>query len=134
MNAHPIETGEYLAEHCLQQARGDYAVAADLLLAEPHSERREHAIAALTLWAAFDPPAYDNVVYPGIWDHRLKIQPMKRRSFRPWAHGPGLAGFYREITGKMTNFARPKKGVFGSRKKVGRGVLSGPKKGALRRA
>lgn len=68
MNPHPIESGEHLAHECLERAGGDYVVATDLLLAMPHSERRTHAVAALMLWAAIDPPANDNVVYPGLWD------------------------------------------------------------------
>jgi len=60
MNIHPKESGEYLAQHCLDEAGGDYAVAADLLIAMPDSIRRDHAMAALALWAAFLPVANDN--------------------------------------------------------------------------
>lgn len=70
MNPHPIETGEYLAQECLDEAGGDFVRAKDLLLSCPPSERREHAIAALTLWAALDPPANDNVIHLGFWDQR----------------------------------------------------------------
>lgn len=60
MNPHPPHTGEYLAQQCLDEAGGDYSVAAGLILAEPKGVRQDHAIAALALWAAFCPIANDN--------------------------------------------------------------------------
>lgn len=60
MNPHPPHTGEYLAQQCLDEAKGDYSAAADLILAQPKSARRDHAVAALELWAAFCPVANDN--------------------------------------------------------------------------
>ena len=60
MNPHPIETGEYLAQECLDEAGGDYAAAAGRLMAMPPCERVDHAMAALALWAAFCPIANDN--------------------------------------------------------------------------
>ena len=60
MNIHPKESGDYLAQHCLDEAGGDYTVAADLLMAVPDSARRDQAMAALALWAAFWPVANDN--------------------------------------------------------------------------
>jgi hypothetical protein len=60
MNPHPHHTGEYLAQQCLDQAGGDYSLAADALMAMNPSVRREHAMAALALWAAFAPIANDN--------------------------------------------------------------------------
>lgn len=60
MNQHPMHTGEYLAQQCLDEAGGDYALAADLLLEHPASQRRVDAVAALTLWAALAPIANDN--------------------------------------------------------------------------
>lgn len=60
MNPHPHHTGEYLAHQCLINTDGDYSAAADLILAQPASVRREHALKALELWAAFHPLANDN--------------------------------------------------------------------------
>ncbi|HKX78235.1 MAG TPA: hypothetical protein VJM34_06940 [Novosphingobium sp.] len=60
MNPHPKHTGEYLAQHCLDEAAGDYAVAADLLMAEPDGVMKDHAMKALALWAAFWPLANDD--------------------------------------------------------------------------
>jgi len=55
MNQHPAHTSEYLAQQCLDAARGDYALARDLILAYEAGERRDHAVAALAIWAALGP-------------------------------------------------------------------------------
>lgn len=60
MNPHPIHTGEHLAWQCLDEARVDYSLAVDLILAQPRGVRRDHALRALELWAAFHPVANDN--------------------------------------------------------------------------
>lgn len=60
MTVHPPHTGEHLAEETLAAVGGDYAAAAQQLLALPESKQRDHAIAALALWAAFLPVANDN--------------------------------------------------------------------------
>jgi hypothetical protein len=57
MNTHPFHTGEHLAHDCLTMADGDYSRAADLILAQPDTMRRDHAMKALALWAAFWPLA-----------------------------------------------------------------------------
>ena len=60
MNPHPPETGEHLAHACLTAASGDYARASDMIMAQPDTMRRNHAMKALALWAAFWPVANDN--------------------------------------------------------------------------
>jgi len=60
MNTHPPHTGECLAQQCLDEAGGDYSLAADALSATSPSVRLDHAMAALALWAAFAPIANDN--------------------------------------------------------------------------
>lgn len=55
MNQHPPQTGEYLAQQCLDAARGDYTRASDLIMAHEAGERRDHAVAALAIWAALGP-------------------------------------------------------------------------------
>jgi len=64
VNQHPAHTSEYLAQQCLDAARGDYALARDLILAYEAGERRGHAVAALAIWAALGPVLTQTTMNP----------------------------------------------------------------------
>lgn len=59
-NPHHAHTGEHLAQQCLIEAAADYTLALALVLEQPATERRDHAVAALALWASLATIANDN--------------------------------------------------------------------------
>lgn len=60
MNPYPEHSGEHLAQQCLHEAGGDYTLALDMVLTAAAGDRRDHAAAALALWATLAPIANDN--------------------------------------------------------------------------
>lgn len=57
MTVYPPNTGEFLAQTCLDAASGDYSREADALMAMPSGPQRDDAMAALALWSAYWPIA-----------------------------------------------------------------------------
>jgi len=60
MNQHPPQSPEYLAQRCLDEAGGDYTLALDRALAEPHSDVLDQVCEVLALWSTMLPVANDN--------------------------------------------------------------------------